>query len=220
MNNAMVLCQMQDKMEDNFFRQRKKTMLAAKIPIPYDRCAIPDCPFFAPEDHQTCSIHYGLNAYVLYNRIPNDVIKKIIEFTMTPKEYDEILTEDQIINLLHLNQDLFFNDDMINEKIFWFTHHPMFHVHCDDIMTANLVLQLDMKKKLKKDQAERLMNVISSKFDNHTCIAFEKAIFLKTFVPMNLDRQLFSVAYCYLGNEKPFIVKGMSTQKIKRLLSS
>jgi hypothetical protein len=197
----------------------EKAILAAQIPLPNDRCPVKNCPYYSSSITETCSRHYGYNAYVLYNILPKDIIKNIIEFIQHPKKNERVMTDGEIIQKLEYNyEELIYDDQIINERIFWFQNNENLHLHCEQIKAATHYLQLNENKKLSKIQAENLLNIISMKYDNYTSIAFQKAIFLKTLAPMNLDRNIFSVAYCYLGNYKSPITAGMTKQKIKHLI--
>lgn len=197
----------------------KKSYLASLVPLPNDKCLVNNCEYFGSENNITCSQHYGFNSYVLNAKIPKEIIKKIIEYINEPKIGDELMTDVDIIEKLKLNyNDVIYDDEKVDERIFWFQNRNGLTINCNHIHIAVFFLNLNENKKFSKEQAEKLINTIKSKYDTHTCIAFEKAIFLKTFAPMNLDRDLFGVSYCYLGNDKIQIKKGMTKQKIYNLI--
>ena len=198
-----------------------KSYLASLVPLPNNKCLVKNCEYFGSEDNITCSKHDGFNAYVLYKKIPKEIVKKIIEYIQEPQIGNKLMSDEDIIEKLRLNyNDVIYDDNEVNERIFWFENQNNFvlNIHCEDFNIAIYFLNLDENKKFSINQAERLYNVIKLKFNKHTCIAFEKAIFSKTFAPMNLDRDLFSVSYCYLGKDKIQIKERMTKQKIYDLI--
>lgn len=198
-----------------------KSYFASLVPLPNNKCLVKNCEYFGSEDNIICSKHYGFNAYVLNKKIPKEIVKKIIEYIQEPKIGNKLMSDVDIIEKLKLNyNDVIYGDNQLNERIFWFENQNnlALNIHCDHINIAIYYLNFNENKKLSMNQAERLYNVIKLKYNSHTCIAFEKAIFLNTFAPMNLNRDLFGVSYCYLGKDKEQIKDGMTRHKIYNLI--
>ena len=178
------------------------------------QCSVDRCPFFANEGCEgTCSKHAvpkrAQHLFQLQPRLPAEIVQTIWR-TAAPCKND-VLTDDEIAARLGLDPvEIFVDADTVRERLLWIRHQHQHH----HFMSGGDALQLPENKKLRKEDAERLMMAID---DSILCRQFfENALVMKTFHRGGLTKSLFPVGLCYYGTAP--CLRTMPTSLIRRLI--
>jgi len=138
-------------------------------------------------------------------------------WNMAAAPHSNVLTDDEIVARLGLDPfSVFVDTDTVQERLLWMRHPRHAAIVGDD---AEALLQFPPHKKLRKEDAERIMNCIHElgergRFYDH--ISFENAIVQRAFHRGGLTRSLFPVGLCYYGT--PPCTATMPVSQIRRIL--
>lgn len=167
-------------------------------------CSVDQCAFFANEGcYGTCSQHSVYKPVkilsLLKPKLPKDVLDVIWEFSR--KRVVAPLADNEILSALgRTAEEVFVGQELIGERLLWLQNRDLPYLHCDDIRGALHVLQLPVNRKIRRDDAVRLMAAIDQRNpQRYSRIALEKAIVIKTLNSAALPGEVFAIGLCYHG---------------------
>lgn len=131
-----------------------------------------------------------------------------------------LLNENDILRVLGKTaEEVFVEDAIYAERLFWIVHHGLPMIHCDDLESAEAVLGMPHGKALRVNDAIRMMNEIDKKNPfRYTRIALEKVLVIKTLHKTALPMDVFPVGICYHGGHATPHT-GMSDDAIRSLFT-
>lgn len=185
------------------------------------RCLVNGCVFYANDGcFGTCSEHSIYKPVKILSflrpRLPRDILDIIWEFSKNNKAVP--ISDDEIITRLGIDaEQILVGRELIEERLLWLQHHDLPYLHCDNIQAGLDALQLPQNKKLRREDAIRLMTVIDQRNPSHfTRLAMEKAVVIKTLHRAALPADVFPIGLCYHGgkvltNQTPIGVLRQST---------
>lgn len=183
-------------------------------------CHVLNCPYYANEGcYGACSEHSKYKAIKIIAikkpELPKEILNLFWEFYHV---HSVAMTDDQIVARLGLNaDDILVDTETVNERAVWLRHHHLPFLHCDNIEGALDVLSLPHEKRLRADDAQKLMVMIDLRHPSRwTRIALEKAIVMRTLNRGSLPRDMFSVGLCYY--DRPMCMSNMSITMLRQIV--
>lgn len=181
-------------------------------------CCIDRCPFFANEQCEgRCSQHALERCSQLVDQLPLPTELTDQIWKLCGQREHRNLTDEEIAERLGMDPvDIFIDTETVRERVHWLRHHHHGYVG----MGANEMLGLPPNKKLRKEDAELLMNTMDERIHRgefYCRLTTEKAIVCHTFHRGGLTRELFPVGLCYHGT--PACTTKMTIQQIHNIIS-
>ena len=175
--------------------------------IDVQRCRAHGCPFFGFPT--ACSQHQFTVAFQEFclqtrSNLNADVIRKIGELAKPEHKSGRVaMTEEDILRQMGWNAEEVWEDAaVVEERLFWLQHHDLPFLSCDDTHTALEWLGFNDRKKIKAEDAHRLLTAVEARQPHHyTEIAIQKALVILSLNVGLLDPQRFSVGLCYHGRD-------------------
>ena len=159
-----------------------------------DPCTVQGCAFFANKGCETrCSAHARQKVVNLLFMMPLPSETLEMVWRASGHEKQRTLTDDEIVQRLGLRgEDVLVSSELVTEKL---QHIREFQGFFDNVLTD----VFDDLKKLRKEDAERLMVAVHLRFGGGGHVQTQRAIVRRTFHRGALSQDLFSIGLCYEG---------------------
>lgn len=177
-----------------------------------DPCTVPGCAFFANRGCESrCSAHARQKVVNLLFMMPLPSETLEMVWRASGHEKQRTLTDDEIVQRLGVRaEDVLVSSELVTEKL---QQIREFQGCFDTILTRDV---FDDHKKLRKEDAERLMVAVHLRFGGGGHVQTQRAIVRRTFHRGALSQDLFSIGLCYEGT--PVCHSKMTREQLRGII--